>query len=294
MKTNGLIGSLLLGLLLGSTARADAPAWVPKFYPFCVEMGVPGVKPRPLAQQAQVIRELGFDGVGNLLWLDGQLAENLRTLDEAGLQVYLLQAPGLKVTPNACTYDARLPDAIRKLTGRPVTVCVTLSGLKSGDPQGIEPAVKTLRELGDAAAQAGVRVSIYQHVNNWTDSLPFNIEVMKKTNHPQVGVNFNLCHWLKVNGDQDYRPLLRDAGAKIFCVTLCGAQVGAKTWTNGLIQSLDRGDFDNRKLLVALREIGYRGPIGLMCYGIPGDAQEHLGRSMKVWKTWQADWTKQP
>jgi len=75
-------------------------------------------------------------------------------------------------------------------------------------------------------------------------------------------------------------------------VTINGAQLGSKTWTNGLIQPLDRGDFDNRQLLATLREIGYRGPIGLMCYGIPGDAREHLQRSMKVWKSWKAEWTK--
>ncbi len=76
--------------------------------------------------------------------------------------------------------------------------------------------------------------------------------------------------------------------AKIFVVTINGAKLGAKTWTNGLIQPLDRGDFDNCRLLATLRQIGYRGPIGLMCYGIPGDAREYLRRSMKVWKTWQA------
>ncbi len=54
---------------------------------------------------------------------------------------------------------------------------------------------------------------------------------------------------------------------KLFCVTICGAQIGAQTWTNGLIQPLDRGDFDNRALLATLREIGYRGPVGIMCYG---------------------------
>jgi hypothetical protein len=75
---------------------------------------------------------------------------------------------------------------------------------------------------------------------------------------------------------------------KIFVVTINGAKLGSKTWTNGLIQPLDQGDFDNRQLLSTLRAIGYRGPIGLMCYGIPGDAREYLERSMKVWKTWQA------
>jgi sugar phosphate isomerase/epimerase len=118
------------------------------------------------------------------------------------------------------------------------------------------------------------------------------LKIVNKVDHPQVGTNFNLCHWLMVDGNQDYRPLLRENAAKIFAVTINGAQIGSRTWTNGLIQPLDRGDFDNRQLLATLREIGYRGPIGQMCYGIPGDAREHLERSMKVWRTWQAEGTK--
>jgi hypothetical protein len=51
---------------------------------------------------------------------------------------------------------------------------------------------------------------------------------------------------------------------------------------------LDRGDFDNRQLLRVLRQIGYHGAIGLMCYGIPDDTRAHLQRSMRVWKSWYA------
>ena len=80
----------------------------------------------------------------------------------------------------------------------------------------METAVKALHELGDVAAEVGVRISIYNHVGNWTESLPFVIEVIRKTNHPQVGYNFNLCHWLKVNGGQDYRPLLHKNADKLF------------------------------------------------------------------------------
>ena len=79
---------------------------------------------------------------------------------------------------------------------------------------------------------------------------------------------------------------------KVFVVTINGAKVGSKTIPE-LIQPLDRGDFDNRELLATLREIGYRGPIGLQCFGIPGDARQHLQRSMKVWKTWKAEWAKE-
>jgi sugar phosphate isomerase/epimerase len=273
----------------GAPTGPGQPAWAPKLYGFC--MDTHDAKRRSTAEQASMLRELGFDGAGYPLWLDENLEKNLKTLDDAGLKVYLLHTP-VNVSPKATPYDPRVPAAIGKLKGRPVTVCVVLVGLPPGDPQGEEPAVKILRQLGDLAAAAGVRISIYHHTGDWTASLLFALKVVREVNHAQVGVNFNLCHWLMVDGDKDYRPVLRENAARIFAVTINGAKLGAKTWTNGLIQPLDQGDFDNRQLLATLREVGYRGPIGLMCYGIPGDAREHLQRSMNVWKTWQAEWTK--
>ena len=276
-------------LWLSLLAMAVAPARgaeAPKFYAFCVEVGVPGVKPRPVPEQATLLREIGFDGVGYLLWLDENLEQNLKTIESAGLQAYLLQT-NVNIDPKAAApFDKRLPDAIRKLKGHPVTVVATINGLKPGDPAGIEPAVRVLRALGDIAAEAGVRISVYNHVKCWAESVPFIVELVRETNHPQVGFNFNLCHWVKVEGDKDPRPLLRENAAKLFCVTICGSEIGAAQWTNGLIQPLDKGTFDNRALLATLDEIGYRGPVGLMCYGVPGDAREHLTRSMKVWKSW--------
>jgi sugar phosphate isomerase/epimerase len=266
--------------------RAGEPAWAPKFYGLCVETH--DAKHRSIPEQAQMLRELGFDGVGYPLWLDDNLDKNLRVLDDAALKPYLLYI-SVSVNPAEKPYDPRVPAAIAKLKGRPATICVLLRGFPPGDPRGEEPAVKILRQLGALADANGLRISIYHHTGDWTASLLFALRVVKKTDHPQVGVDFNLCHWLMVDGDKDYRPVLRENAARIFVVTINGAQVGSKSWTNGLIQPLDRGDFDNRQLLATLREIGYRGPIGLMCYGIPGDAREHLERSMKVWKTWKAE-----
>ena len=279
-----LWGLLAVVALAHRQVEAGSPA--PKVYAYCVELGVPGLTQRPVAELAKLLREVGFDGAGYSILTGPRLEETLRASDEAGLKVYLMQT-SINLAPNAAArYDAEVPGAIRKLKGRPAVVVVTLNGLKPGDPAGMEPAVQALRELGDVAAEAGVRISAYNHVNCWNESVPFNVELVKKVNHPQVGFNFNVCHWLKVDGNKDYRPLLRANAEKLFCVTICGAQIGAQTWTNGLIQPLDQGDFDNRALLATLRGIGYGGPVGIMCYGIPGDAREYLGRSMKTWKTW--------
>jgi sugar phosphate isomerase/epimerase len=260
------------------------PVASPKLYAFCME--IHDAKQRTIPEQVGMLRELGFDGVGYPLWLDEELAKNLRTLDAAKLPLNLVYV-NVNVSGTQKPFDPRVLDAIRKLKRRPVTVSVLLQGCPPGDPKGEPVAIKALRQLGDAAAEADVRISIYHHTGDWSQSLLQALDVVKKANHPCVGVNFNLCHWLMIDGDKDYRPVLRENANRIFAVTINGAKLGSKTWTNGLIQPLDQGDFDNRQLLGLLREIGYTGPIGLMCYGIPGDAAEHLKRSMQVWKTWQ-------
>jgi sugar phosphate isomerase/epimerase len=69
---------------------------------------------------------------------------------------------------------------------------------------------------------------------------------------------------------------------------------GADTFDNQpgwkrYIQPLDKGDFDTAAFLRTLRELGYTGPIGLQCYGITGDAREHLALSMDAWRRMDLD-----
>jgi len=155
----------------GTAWVGGLPPATPSLYAFCVEEGVPGVKPRPIAEQAKLFRELGFDGAAYPLWLDGQLSGNLQILDQAGLQFFMAFIR-VNLKNAAQPFDPRVAAAMSQLKGRNTTVCVLLGGLKPGDPQGMEPAVKILRELGDQAARYDLRISIYHHMGDWTEGLP--------------------------------------------------------------------------------------------------------------------------
>ena len=50
-----------------------------------------------------------------------------------------------------------------------------------------------------------------------------------------------------------------------------------------LIQTLDRGDYDQKALFRMLRELGFQGNVGFQCYAIRGDSPENLKRSIDVW-----------
>ena len=86
MNTRIILTTTLLAATLAFAAGGKTP---PKFYAYCVEVGVPGLKPRPLAGQAKLLRELGYDGIGWPLPLGDDLGANLKLLDDAGLRVFM-------------------------------------------------------------------------------------------------------------------------------------------------------------------------------------------------------------
>ncbi len=139
----------------------------------------------------------------------------------------------------------------------------------------------------DAAAKNGLRVAIYPHTNCHTDTTDTALRLAKAAAKPNVGVAFNVCHFLKQNDEADLEKTPREAAPMLTIVSINDADSGdtRKMNWNKLIQPLGEGTFDNGKLLKLLDKLGYKGPIALQCYGIKQPAKEHLAQSMKAWKS---------
>jgi len=294
MKVSRYAPAVLLALLgcLGArsaaaaaAAEAPAPAGAAKapkgafpFFALC--MDTHDAKRRTLPQQAEMLGELGFDGAAHL-WLDG-VPERLKTLDARGLELFQVYVQA-SIDPSRPKYDPRLAEVTKLLKGRRTMLGVLVTGMKPSDPAGDERAVSVLGEIADLAGAAGLRVALYPHTGDWLERVDDAIRVVKKAGRKNLGVSFNLCHYLKVEGPKDPKPTLRAALPHLFVVTINGADAEGTNWDR-LILPLDRGNFDVHGMLRTLKDLGYTGPIGLMCYGIGGDAREHLARSMDAWR----------
>jgi len=93
-----------------------------------------------------------------------------------------------------------------------------------------------------------------------------------------------------VDASRDYRPLLQKAMPRLRAVSINGAdERDEKPGWSRYIQPLGSGSFDVAAFLGTLHELGFEGPVGLQCYGIGGDAREHLARSMEAWRKMQED-----
>jgi len=286
-----LAWALALSAVCASVSEGGAPAPTP-FYALCV--GTHDAKKRTPEQQAAMLKQLGYHGMTHL-WLKA-VPERLKALDEAGLTLFGVYTP-VSIDPKKRKYDPRLKQVITLLKGRDTMIWLSIKGLRPSTPEGDPAAVALLREIADMAQPAGLRVAIYPHTGDWTERVEDAVRVVKKVDRKNVGVIFNLCHWLKVDGDQTrLEPLLKQAMPHLFAVTLNGADSGLGrrgTWAR-LIQPLDRGSFDVYGLLKMLSKLGYRGPIGLQCYGIRGDARDHLARSIAAWRKLSARLAAEP
>ena len=189
------------------------------------------------------------------------------------------------VAPGKKPYDAKFKEVLGLIKGRHVQFCLLLNGMPPSDPSVDPHAVEILREMSDLAQDSGAQLLLYPHQGSWVERIEDSVRVAEKVNRPNVGVMFNLCHWLRVDKQRDYKPLLVQAMPRLWAVSICGAdEFDPKPGWEHYIQPLDKGSFDVGLLLKTLKELGYKGPIGLQCYGIGGDAREHLARSLAAWQ----------
>ena len=230
--------------------------------------------------QVRLLKELGYDGALYLGGLDG-MRDALGVLNEAGLEAYAVAVIpyDIPVDPGgAC--PAVLKEAIPQLKGRKSLLLIQFQSktYPRSSPDGDRRAVELGRELADFARGYGVRVAIYPHHNIWCERVDHAIRLAKQCDRENLGLCFNLSHWLWTDPDGDLQSLVRQAMPHLFLVTING------TSPQGSLETLDRGDYDVSAFLKPFIEAGYRGPIGLQCVSIKGDARDNLARSMQAWR----------
>jgi len=275
---------VLVSLLFGTLATAVAAGPTNAFFPFCIDWH--DSKKRGFEEQAKMLKELGYDGVGHI-WLD-KVPERLKTLDDAGLRLFqITMKVDLAANP---PYETRFKEVLALIKGRQVQFCLLVSGAKPSDSSADPRGVEVLREMSYLAKDSGAQLLLYPHVNDWIERIEDSIRVAEKVNRPNVGVMFNVCHWLRADKSRDYASLLKKAMPRLWAVSINGADEfdDQPGWTH-YIQPLGKGSFDMAGFLRTLRDLGYHGPIGLQCYGITGDARDHLTQSIKAWRKMDLD-----
>ncbi|MDR2705096.1 MAG: sugar phosphate isomerase/epimerase, partial [Planctomycetaceae bacterium] len=254
------------------------------FFALC--MDTHDEKHRTIEQQNEMLAQLGFDGVAHL-WLKG-LPERVESAKKYSLkvtQVYL--HVNLDANP---PFDKELPKVLPCLKGQGTQLALLIYGGKPSDASRDEKAIEIINQIKEIAEQSEVQVVLYPHVNAWLEKVTDAVRIAEKfkAQYPNrnIGVMFNLCHWAAVDKTENLEQILTLAKPYLATVTINGTDTPEEIQSKkgNWLQPLDSGSFNIATLLGLLKKINYQGPVGLQCYGIRGDAQEHLTRSMKAWR----------
>ncbi len=282
MKTVGLIICFCLSVLCLNTVSARQGAPANPFY--AMDTNIWSWKDRTPEQVAKLLKDLGYDGYGH--GGTKNIDEYLTALDAQGLGLFSTYV-GMDLDAEV-KVDAAVADVFGKFKGRNAMLWLIVRSRKYArdSAAGDAIAVEAIGELADLAHESGVKIALYPHTGDYAESLDDTLRIAEKVNRRNVGVTFNLCHWLKVEGDKDPSKTLQRAMPYLFQVSINGADSGdTKTmnWSR-LIRPLGSGTYDVGGVLKTLKELGYAGPIALQGYGIKGDSKENLKRSIQAWR----------
>jgi sugar phosphate isomerase/epimerase len=269
---------LLAAILWAATPLMAASPLTNPFFAF--DNGAGRDEHVPLEDQAELVKRTGYAGLG--FTGTQHIPEMLQALESRGLKMFSIYVAA-RIDGEKPSYDPGLPEAIRQLQGHGAVIWLTVDGKA---PDGDARATAIVREVADMAAASGLRVALYPHFGMYVGRIEDALRVVKNVDRPNLGVTFNLCHFLAAKDEPNLDARLREALPHLFMISINGAEHEGG-WDR-LIQPLDRGAFDVFTLLKKLVALGYQGPIGLQCYHVAGDREENLTRSMAAWRKFTA------
>ncbi|MBM4018005.1 MAG: sugar phosphate isomerase/epimerase [Planctomycetes bacterium] len=260
----------------GTMATAAGPALrdIPPYALYVFDNGLIGPDVPTIEAKVALAKKLGFAGMTDH-FAARRLAQVLDALDKQGLEFASLYSTPLV----EAEIDARLKDDIALLRGRRARIEIAFSSkqFKPSDPAADGRATDAIKRVADWCGDSGPVVSIYPHRNSWTERTEDGVRLARKVGRPTVGTNLNLVHWQWVTPVRPLEELLAEALPHLMLVTINGLD-------KGKIVPLSDGDFDVAAFMAAVKKSGYKGPVGLQCYSIPGESEAHLAKSMAKWR----------
>ena len=239
-------------------------------------------------KQVELVKNAGFDGIeiNQIESFDG-MKSALDQFQFKGSYFYVKLQLGEPI-------DNRLESAINKLKGTNTIVAAYILAdtkrFKPNSPEGDSEAIKHLQLISMWSKKSGLQVAIYPHFSFYVERTDHALQLAQKVNRKNVGLSFNLCHWLATTSlaeRADLKNHLKELKPYLKMITISGASdiiSQKKAIFDDYILPLGTGSFDTYDLLkYMVKTIKYKNPIGVQCYNIKGNKPQLIKNTMMVW-----------
>lgn len=192
-------------------------------------------------------------------------------------------------------FDRRLKQYISQLKGSQTIIApyILADSLYPAGSRGADSLlVQLLKQVSSWASESGLQVAIYPHYKFYVENVNHALSLATMVNKGNVGLSFNLCHWLATTDDKnrkDYRTHLKALRSYIKMITICGANdvITSKPLWDDYILPLGKGSFDTFNLIkYCIEDLRLRVPIGVQCYNIDMDKKLLVRQTIQVWNEW--------
>lgn len=247
-----------------------------------------------LDKQVEFVKNAGFDAI-EISQIE-QFAQMKSAIDKNQFKGAFFYVK-LKLEPPF--YDTCLEDCIKQLKGTDVIISpFIVSETKRYKPSTHDAdtlATHLLQQIGDMANESGLEVAIYPHYSFYVERTEHALSLAKKANRKNVGLTFNLCHWLATTNEQErkmLKPHLKELNPYLKMMTISGANdviTENKVIWDDYILPLGQGTFNTFGLVsFMIKDLKYKNPIGVQCYNIKGDKVALVKNTISVWDLYKS------
>jgi sugar phosphate isomerase/epimerase len=240
-------------------------------------------------KQVELVKNAGFDGIEiNQIESFEGMKTALEKHQFKGSYFYVKVKLGEPI-------DNRLESAIASLKGTNTIIAPYILSdplrFKPNSSEGDSEAIRLLQMISMWAKKADLPVAIYPHLGFYVERTDHALQIAKKVDRKNVGLSFNLCHWLATTNLTERSNLknhLKELKPYLKMMTISGANdvfSEKKSVFDDYILPLGTGNFDTYGLLkFMLKNLKYTQPIGVQCYNIKGNKPELIQHTKAVWK----------
>lgn len=248
-----------------------------------------GFKELPLKERVAFLHGTGYDGIAMNVWNEKLLQDFVEVMTMPPVQSGKFKVFGVYVPFNMDNPKHRTLVSSILRVGKPQHVPIWLMVKPvDTDPQQV---IDLITAICDEAKSFDTKVILYPHDMSYFESVEDTLPVLEKINRKNLFTSVHSNHELRKGNAQRLEAAIKKSAPYLALAALSGANGPdkinrySKDWSD-VVQPLADSAFDVHGFYKLLLKYGYKGPVGLQNFGIPGDPKVHHRESFKIWHGW--------